>query len=129
MKRRSIYAFIALFLVIPFGFFSKFYKGREADWLNNSLCGVFYEIFWCLVLFLIFRKLKPVTIALIVFFTTSLLEFTQLWKPVFLEVLRSNFFVRTVIGNSFAWTDFIYYIIGSFAGLGVIMLIGRITQE
>ncbi|MCK4357390.1 MAG: DUF2809 domain-containing protein [Candidatus Cloacimonetes bacterium] len=103
---------ISLLIIIPLGFATKFYNGIYANWVNNSLCGVFYEIFWCLVIFFIFTKLSPLNIATIVFIITSLLEFTQLWKSPFLEIIRKNFIGRTLIGSSFIWSDFFYYLIG-----------------
>jgi len=51
-----------------------------------------------------------------VFIVTCLLECLQLWHPPFLEVLRSGFIGRTIIGTSFVWSDFIYYVLGCLAG-------------
>lgn len=103
---------ISLLIIIPLGFATKFYNGIYANWVNNSLCGIFYEIFWCLVIFFIFFRLSPFKIVIIVFIVTSALEFTQLCKAPFLEIVRKNFIGRTLIGSSFTWTDFPYYLIG-----------------
>jgi ABC-type dipeptide/oligopeptide/nickel transport system permease subunit len=111
-KSPKILTIISLLIIIPLGFATKFYHGIYANWVNNSLCGIFYEIFWCLLIFLIFSKLSPFKIAIIVFIITSLLEFTQLWKAPFLETVRKNFIGRTLIGSSFTWSDFPYYLIG-----------------
>ena len=108
----QLLALISLLIVISLGFATKFYNGIYGSWFNNSLGGVFYEIFWCLVFFFIFTKLSPFKIASIVFIVTSFLEFTQLWNPPFLEIIRRNFIGRTLIGTSFTWTDFPYYLIG-----------------
>jgi len=129
MNRRTLFTLLVLAIITPLGFLTKFYSGLAANWVSNSLGGVFYEIFWCLVLFLIFRKLSPLKIASIVFFVTCSLEFTQLWKPYFLEELRRHFIVRTVIGNSFSWSDFFYYLIGSFIGLLVIKGICTLAKD
>ena len=129
MNKRILFNLIALLIITPLGFFTKFYTGASSEWVNNSLGGVFYEIFWCLLIFMIFIKFKPVLIATVVFLITCALEFTQLWKPEFLEILRENFLVRTVIGNSFSWSDFPYYIIGSIAGFALILLIKRISER
>ena len=115
MKQRII-TLLSLLFITPLGFLSKFYAGPGAKWLNNSFGGLLYEIFWCLVIFLILPRLKPVNIAVGVFVVTCLLECLQLWHPPFLEVLRSDFIGRTIIGTSFVWSDFIYYILGCFAG-------------
>jgi len=103
---------ISLLIIIPLGFATKFYHGIYANWVNNSLCGVFYEIFWCLVIFFIFSRFSPLKIAITVFIVTSALEFTQLCKAPFLETVRKNFIGRMLIGNSFTWTDFLYYLVG-----------------
>jgi hypothetical protein len=107
---------IVLLLVVPVGLYSKFYVGPAAHWINNSLSGVFYEIFWCLLIFLLLPETKPWIIAASVLVATCLLEFLQLWHPPFLELARSYFIGRAVLGTSFTWWDFPYYFLGS--GLG-----------
>jgi len=129
LNKRTLFTLIALLIITPLGFFTKFYTGSAYAWVNNSLGGVFYEIFWCLLIFLLFTKLKPMIIAIVVLLTTCTLEFTQLWRPQFLETLRDNFIIRTIIGNSFSWSDFPYYIIGSIAGFALIVLIKRISER
>ncbi|MCD6329592.1 MAG: DUF2809 domain-containing protein [Candidatus Cloacimonetes bacterium] len=129
MTKTKLFSFIALIIIIPLGFYSKFYTGTASYWVNNSLGGVFYEIFWCVLIFLFFTKFKPIIIAFVVLVITCALEFTQLWKPQFLEMLRENFIIRTIIGNTFTWNDFTYYIIGSFAGFALIVLIKRMSEK
>ena len=107
---------ISILIITLIGFFSKFYNGPAKKWVNDSLGGVFYEIFWCLVILLFCRNLKPWKIALIVLLTTCFLEFLQLWHPDFLEYMRSFFIGKTILGTSFGWSDFPYYFIGS--GIG-----------
>ncbi|NIO82881.1 MAG: DUF2809 domain-containing protein, partial [Candidatus Aminicenantes bacterium] len=89
-------------------------------WVNDSLGGSFYEIFWCLVAFLFFQKSKPWKIATIVLTITCLLEFLQLWHPPFLQAIRRNFIGVTIFGDSFTWSDFPYYFVGS--GIGWVWL-------
>ncbi|MDO9548432.1 MAG: DUF2809 domain-containing protein [Candidatus Marinimicrobia bacterium] len=113
-RNRSV--LIALLIITPIGFYSKFYSGPLRYWVNDSLCDVFYVIFWCLVLALFFNRLKPMHIAGIVLFATCILEFLQLWHPPFLELLRSNFIGVTILGNVFTWSDFPYYFLGSLIG-------------
>jgi len=118
--QRNWIVIIALLILTPIGFYSKFYSGPLHYWVNNSLGGVFYEMFWCLVLALFFKRLKPFQIACIVLLATCLLEFLQLWHPPFLVSLRSNFIGVTILGNAFTWSDFPYYFIGS--GFGLVLL-------
>ncbi|MBN2601780.1 MAG: DUF2809 domain-containing protein [Candidatus Marinimicrobia bacterium] len=112
---------LSIILITPIGFYSKFYNGYLHYWVNNSLGGVFYEIFWCLVLALFFRRLTSFQIAASVLIATCILEFLQLWHPPFLEALRHNFFGVTILGNAFTWSDFPYYFIGSFLGYFLII--------
>ena len=114
--KKIIPVIISLLIIIPIGFYSKFYRGIGANFINNHLAGTFYEIFWCLLIFLFFQKIKVVIIVIFVFLITCFLEFMQLWHPPFLEYLRGFFIGRTILGNSFNWNDFPYYVIGSLIG-------------
>jgi hypothetical protein len=126
IKARIITA-ISLLIITPAGFYSKYYNGPASEWVNNSLGGLFYEIFWCLVIFLLYPRIKMWKIGLGVFVITCFLEFLQLWNPQFLNYLRSFFIGQVVLGNSFNWYDFIYYFTGSIAGCLWILLIKRNT--
>jgi hypothetical protein len=106
----------SLAIIVPAGFYSKFYRGPGAHWVNDSLDGVFYEVFWCLLLSLVLPRTEPRTLAGGVLAATCVLEFLQLWHPVFLEVLRSTFLGATILGATFDWSDFPYYFAGS--GIG-----------
>ena len=119
--KRFRWTLISILVITPIGFLSKFYTGPAAFWVNNSLGGVFYEIFWCLVVFLFFPRSQPVKIAALILIITSLLEFLQLWQPPFLQIIRSNFIGVTIIGDSFTWLDFPYYFVGS--GMGWLWLL------
>ena len=125
-QKRRIISLILLLIIIPVGFYTKFYAGIGNEWVNNKLGGVFYEIFWCLLFFAILPTTNPVKIALWVLIITSLLEFVQLFSNSSLEIIRDNFIGQTVIGNSFSWTDFPYYFIGSSLGFLILLLIKRI---
>jgi hypothetical protein len=103
---------ISLIALIPIGLASKFYKGPFDVWLNNSVGGIFYEMFWVLLVVLINPILSPGWVAFWVFIVTSSLEFAQLWKPEFLEVIRATLLGRLLLGTTFSWWDFPYYIIG-----------------
>jgi hypothetical protein len=123
-QKRS-WTLISLLIIVPLGFYTKFYSGPGADWVNNSLGGVFYEIFWCLVIFFFFQKGDPSHIALTVLIMTCILEFLQLWHSFFLEFLRNYFIGSVILGTSFTWADFSYYFIGSAIGWFWITRISR----
>jgi len=116
LTKQRIMTVVSLLFIIPAGFYSKFYTGPAAEWANNSLGGFFYEIFWCLLIFLFSEKIRQWKIAVSVLLITCGLEFLQLWHPLFLEIPRSYFIGRTVLGTTFSWYDFPYYFLGSAAG-------------
>ena len=72
-----IIAIVLLIIIIPIGFYSKLYTGFGNEWVNNKLGGVFYEIFWCLVFYILLPKSKPFKIVVWVFVITCILEFVQ----------------------------------------------------
>ena len=121
-------ALILLLLITTIGFYTKIYSGPGASWVNDSLGGVLYEIFWCILFFLIFVKAKAWVIAILVFITTSFLEVLQLWHPEFLEFIRSYFIGRTLLGSSFSLYDFIYYFIGSVIGYFIIIRLQKLGK-
>ncbi len=114
MRRKTLLWSIAI--ILPAGFYSKFYRGPGAQWVNGSLDGALYEIFWCLVWGFLIPRAKPFRIALWVFLATCGLEFLQLWHPPFLEMLRSHFLGAAILGTTFDWIDLLYYFAGCAIG-------------
>lgn len=114
--KRINWTLISLLIIVPVGFYSKFYNDPSAHWVNDSLGGVFYVIFWCLIFFLFLGNTKPWKIAITVLLITFYLEFLQLCHPPFLEFIRSYFIGRTILGTSFTWFDFPYYFVGCGVG-------------
>ena len=105
---------LSIGIIIPLGFYSKFYSGPAEVWVNNSLGGILYVIFWSLFASLFFARIRVWKIAAIILVVTCLLEILQLWHPPFLEVIRSTFIGVTLIGNSFSWLYLVHYVIGFF---------------
>lgn len=103
-------------IIVVLGVASKLYRGPFRLWLNNSLGGVFYVIFFILLFSLFVTKRNILKVSIIVLLATSALEVMQLWKPPFLQIIRSTFLGATFLGNTFVPSDFIYYIIGAIAG-------------
>ena len=117
MSRPRLFALLSIALVVPLGFGLKFYPGPLRGWVNDSLGGVAYEIFWCLVLFAIWPRraaINPIVIGVLV--VTCLLEALQLVDHPILDRIRGNFLGRTLIGTTFVWSDLIYYVIGCALG-------------
>ena len=112
---------ILLILLIPIGLGTKFYKGNNYFWINNSFSDVLYEIFWSVLLFMFIPKLKIFYNVLSIFLATSIIEFLQLVKTPFLLELRSSFLGRTLLGTTFVPMDFIYYAIGCFLSFFILL--------
>ena len=112
--RRNLLLSIAF--IVPFGLVTKFYRGTGQAWLNDVFGGIPYEIFWMLLVALIWQWLRPGAIARIVLISTCLLEFLQLWQPTWLQAIRATLPGRLVFGNTFTWGDFPYYVIGCWLG-------------
>ena len=112
-------ALVSIAVVVVLGFGFKWYGGPGRLWFNNSGAAVFYEIFWCLAAFTFFPSAKYVLrIAASVFVITCALEFLQLSNAGVLIWIRSFRIGQYVIGTTFVWSDFIYYVIGCFLGWG-----------
>jgi hypothetical protein len=107
---------LIVIIIAALGLASALYDGPAKQWVNDSLAGMLYEIFWCLLFSLLFARARPVTIALSVFAGTCALEFLQVWHPAHLEYFRAFFLGRALIGNCFSWVDFPYYAAGSIIG-------------
>jgi hypothetical protein len=105
-----------LCVIVSLGFYTKFYSGPAANWVHNSLGGVFYELFWCLLAVWVFPRTSPWRIAVTVLLFTCALEFLQLWHPGFLQLVRGYFIGQALLGDSFARSDFTYYFVGSALG-------------
>ncbi len=125
IKRSSTIIFrlkvaLALAVIVPLGLYSKAYNGPSASWVNNDLVGIWYVIAWCLGVAFIWPSFPSWKNALVVFMVTCFLELLQLseWYP--LEWARSFFVGRLVLGTTFIWIDFFYYILGGLAGWGLL---------
>ena len=112
MKKYRNIILICLVFTVILGWATKFYEGRFSEWLNNSFSSIFYEAFWILLVIFIWPQLYPGWVAFWVFIVTSFLEFLQLWKPPFLQAIRATLIGRLLLGNTFVWWDFLYYILG-----------------
>ncbi|PIS27783.1 MAG: DUF2809 domain-containing protein [Candidatus Marinimicrobia bacterium CG08_land_8_20_14_0_20_45_22] len=132
MKKFSLKYFLTILIILvitPIGFATKSYEGIGERWMHNYGGAILYEIFWCLILFLVFQKLRPYLNALYVFISTSILEIAQLWHPPFLVAIRSTYLGRTILGTTFVWVDFLYYLIGSLIGYFMLIVLNRFDLQ
>lgn len=111
--RRRRCTLVILAGLVPSGLLTKYYRGYGEEWVNHSLGGVLYVIFWVLFFSLLFPRVSHWKIALYVFLATSAVELLQLWHPPWLEAIRANPIGVTLLGNSFTWLDFPHYLVGS----------------
>jgi hypothetical protein len=107
-------------VLVPLGLASKFYAGPGAAWVRGSLGGVLYEMFWILLVVAVrpTRRVLAWATAVVLMVTVGL-EFAQLWHGPMLEAVRATFIGRSLIGSTFAWSDMVYYAIGSGTGYAV----------
>jgi len=98
------------------GFALKYYPGPAHQLLNNSLAGIAYVVFWCLLFKFIFPQAKPLKIVIIVTITTCILEFAQLWQAPFLLYLRSFWLGKILLGTTYNASDLPWYFLGGFIG-------------
>ena len=126
LTKINIIKIILLVILIVLGICTKYYHGVASGFVNNHLGGIIYVIFWILFFSLILPGQKPFKIALWVFVVTCVIEFTQLFHPVYLEKLREYFVFRTLLGNSFNLWDIVFYIPGAIIGYIVLILIQKV---
>jgi hypothetical protein len=105
-----------LAVLVPAGLVTKIYGGPFRGWVEGSLGGVLYEIFWIGFISFLFPRARTWIIVVSVLAVTSILETGQLWHPAILVPVRRSFIGRTLIGTSFTWLDFPHYILGCAIG-------------
>ncbi len=107
---------LSIIVVVPSGYIIRFSQGTGIEWLGDVFGSIAYEIFWILLVAAIAPRISAFKVALGVCIATCGLEFLQLWQPPFLQAARSTLPGRLVLGNTFVWSDFPPYFIGSFLG-------------
>lgn len=120
-ERQSIVKTVVLIiLVAALGVLAKLYPTEEAMWVCNHLAGTFYVVELALILHLIFPDHMAFLLAMAAFLITSLVEFLQIWHPGFLESFRASFIGHTILGSTFSWLDFPWYLGGALIGWGLL---------
>lgn len=116
---------ISIVLIVPIGYIIRFSQGIVPEQINDSFGSLAYEIFWILLVQFFHPKASILWTAIAVCLTTCLIEFLQLWQPPFLQAIRATLPGRLVLGNTFSWSDFPPYFIGSFLGYLWVKLLKR----
>ena len=92
----------------------RYYRGWEEYWIRYYISGIVYVMILSFGLFTIMPSRKNVLrIPLIVFVLTCGLEFLQLYKPPILQAFRATLIGAALIGTSFVWLQFPFYIGGA----------------
>ncbi len=73
---------VSLVAIVPIGYLVRFY-GSAPEWLNDSFGSIAYEVFWILLVALLFPQASPLWTAVGVCLATCVVEFLQLWHPPF----------------------------------------------
>jgi hypothetical protein len=110
------------------GLVAKIYELPGNQFISNKLTGALYVIFWSGFAALLFPRIKNQIICTTIFVITCLIEFMQLFRSPILEFFRSSFVGLTLIGNSFSWSDFIYYLIGALLAFFFLVRINKLYE-
>ena len=120
---------LVLVIVVPLGFATKFYAGPAEVLVRAHTGGFLYVVFWCLLALAIRPKLSPWVIGSVVLVATSVLEFLQLWHPPLLQAIRATFVGHALLGSTFSWSDFPYYLAGVLAAIGIARICGNLGSS
>jgi hypothetical protein len=112
---------LLLGILVPAGFAAKLYAGPGGAWVADSFAGLLYVVFWIIAVMVVAPTLSVFRVSVAVLAITSALEFLQRWHPAWLEPIRSTFLGHALLGNTFAWSDFPYYLLGAIAGAGLVI--------
>jgi Protein of unknown function (DUF2809) len=106
---------LSILVIVPVGYLIRF-SSLTPDWLPDLMGSLAYEIFWVLGVVLLWPRVSLRGAAVGVCLATCGLEFLQLWQAPELMALRQTFLGRLILGNTFTWSDFPAYFLGSFCG-------------
>lgn len=120
---------ISLGIILPLGYGIRFAQSPAPAWLHDALGSIAYEVFWILLAVLCLPRVAVTPIAIGVCLLTCGIEFLQLWQPPFLQVIRATLLGRLVLGNTFGWSDFPAYFIGSYFGWVWVKILRQISKN
>ncbi len=107
---------INITVIIPLGYLVRFSHGPAPEWFNDSFGSIAYQILLILLTVLLWPKASLAWTAFGVCLASCGIEFLQLWQPPFLQAARATLPGRLILGNSFTWSDFPPYFVGSLLG-------------
>lgn len=118
---------ICIIVIIPLGYFVRFHA-PVPEWIRDTLGSIAYQILLMLLVAFFLPKAAPVWVAIWVCFASCVIEFLQLLQSPLLQAIRATLPGRLILGNTFTWSDFPFYFIGSFLGWLVMRSLINLTQ-
>ena len=119
VKRNRFYYLLFVVITIITGLGSRQYSNILPHWANLY----FGDALWALMVFLmagfIFRRKRPLWIALAALFFSYSIEISQLYHEPWIDALRANRLGGLILGFGFMWSDLVCYTVG--VGYGVFM--------
>lgn len=116
---------LSILLIVPIGYVARFSQGWIPESLHDALGSIAYEVFWILLVQFFYPKTSPLRTAIGVCLATCAIEVLQLWQPPFLQAVRATLPGRLILGNTFMWSDFPPYVLGSALGWSWITVVRR----
>lgn len=118
---------VGIIIILPLGYWVRFHSPAP-EWLNDMLGSLAYQILLMMLVAYCLPKASLAWVAVWVCLASCAIEFLQLWQPPFLQAIRATLPGRLILGNTFGWSDFPPYFIGSFVGWAGMRSLIRITQ-
>ena len=109
MKRKRLYYFIILLLIIFLGIFS-----REFDEIPLCTGDFLYAVMMYVFIKILLIDKKPTQILIFSLLICYSIEFFQLYQADWINALRQTLFGRCVLGQGFLWSDIMAYTFGGF---------------
>ncbi len=125
LSKRNVYYIIVIIIITILGFGSKHYHGIYEHIINNKIAGLWYVVFWTLLIRFFSPRIPLYLLSGIVLMTTIALEFTQLLSFEFMQTLRNFYVIRAIIGSHFSWSDLPFYFGGSIVSVLLIITIEK----
>lgn len=100
MNRCRVSLIVLLVLIALLGYWLRFDAAIAAT-SRDGLGGAAYVIFFVVAIAIIRPASSAARIALVVLGVTCVLEFLQLWHPLWLEKIRRTFHGRVLLGTTF----------------------------
>ena len=123
MKRNPRVYVPLMVLIILAGLPARVFQEHLPYWYTQY----FGDFLWAMLIYFLYASLfrmKPMHALLVALFTTYMIEISQLFRPAWLEYLRSFKICALVLGYGFLWSDLVAYALGICLGAILDMRIG-----